>query len=81
MNGTNDQKKTNFKEAQEYSFSGKSPSVHSDLEMNEQNEEQKKPSMNKDDKLTQSQMLARMLAAEERDNARMQDGSERRGRE
>ena len=26
-------------------------------------------------------MLARMLAAEERDNARMQDGSERRGRE
>ena len=49
--------------------------------MNEQIEEQKKPSMNKDDKLTQSQMLARMLAAEERDNARMQDGSERRGRD
>ena len=36
-------------------------------------EEQKnnQPAMNKDDKLTQSQMLARMLAAEERDNVRM----------
>ena len=62
-----------FKEAQELSFSGQSPSVHSDFEMLVEKEEQKnnQPAMNKDDKLTQSQMLARMLAAEERDNARM----------
>ena len=72
-----------FKEAQELSFSGQSPSVHSDFEMLVEKEEQKnnQPAMNKDDKLTQSQMLARMLAAEERDNIRMQEGSQRRNRE
>ena len=54
LSGANNQKKQSFKEVQELSFSGKSPSVHSDFKMGEQSEEHKKPSMNKDDKLTQS---------------------------
>ena len=53
LSGINNRKsRQSFKEAQELSFSGKSPSVHSDFEMLVNNEEQKKPSMNKDDKLT-----------------------------
>ena len=46
----------NFKDAAELSFSGKSPSYHSDLEELNDHEEEKKqiPAQNKDDKLTQS---------------------------
>ena len=45
-----------FKEAAELSFSGKSPSYHSDLEELDDQEEERKQvaSQNKDDKLTQS---------------------------
>ena len=43
----------NFKEAAELSFSGKSPSYHSDMdEPNDQEEQEQVATQNKDDKLT-----------------------------
>ena len=77
-----EQQMNNFKEAVELSFSGKSPSYHSDMdEPNDQEEQEQVATQNKDDKLTQSQLLARMLAAEARDNERDRRGEDDRLRD